>query len=255
LDDWVIPDGTEIYWDGRHYDLDNAQMREDISYYRELATCANGSVLELACGTGRLTLPCALAGATITGLDISEPMLAEARRKAAEKGAQVELLRADCVSYRTDRRFDLIFMGFNSLQHIHVIEEVLKLLSSVAQHLSTHGVFAFDVLHPDLDDLTRDPSAVAVIGAYNDPDTGEPLVVRQHSTYDRSRQVQEHCWDYTNSGGETLFSKRHRLRCFFPRELDLFLASSGLRILDKLGSFDGRPFTSESPKQIVLAGL
>jgi len=255
VDDWTLPDGTEIYWDGRHYDLDNARIQDDVSFYRELARSAGGSVLELACGTGRLTLPCAVAGAEITALDISEPMLAEARRKVDEAGVEVNLLHADCVSYRTNRRFDLVFMGFNSCQHIHENDDILVFLASVAKHLSPRGTFAFDVLNPDLAHLTRGPSEVAVIGEYDDPDTGKRIFVKQRGSYDRSTQIHEQRWDYTNAGGETLFSKRHRLRCFFPRELDLFLASSGLRVCEKLGSFDGQPFGSESPKQIVLAGL
>ena len=65
------------------YDWENAQTlaRRDVAFWQRLAAAQDGRVLELGCGTGRLTIPVARAGAQIVGIDRSEPMLARARQR------------------------------------------------------------------------------------------------------------------------------------------------------------------------------
>lgn len=71
-----------IYLDGRHYDLLNKDFVEDISFYLRKIREYGEPVLELGCGTGRITIPAAEQSIQITGLDISEQMLSHAKRKA-----------------------------------------------------------------------------------------------------------------------------------------------------------------------------
>jgi hypothetical protein len=144
-------------------------------------------------------------------------------------------------------------MGFNALQHIHEEHRLRRFMLSVVEHLSPRGRLAFDVLNPDLRFLTRDPSEVAIIGTYADPDTGKRIVVKQRGYYDRASQVSEQRWDYTDDGGVVMFARRFRMRCFFPQELDALLHFHGLAVVEKFGAFDRRPFVSDSLKQIVLA--
>ena len=82
-----IADGSEVYWDGAHYDAFNRPYRDDFKFYLREALAAGGPVLELACGTGRLTIPLKKKGVDITGLDMSGPMLVRAREKAARAGS------------------------------------------------------------------------------------------------------------------------------------------------------------------------
>jgi len=58
----LIPDGSEVYFDGKNYDADNSTVRDDIPFYIKMAKKAKGPVLEIACGTGRITIPIAKAG-------------------------------------------------------------------------------------------------------------------------------------------------------------------------------------------------
>ena len=73
-----------LYREGRHYDLLNADVVADIPFYLEEARRAGGPVLELACGTGRLTIPIAQTGVEVVGLDQSASMLAHLRTKARQ---------------------------------------------------------------------------------------------------------------------------------------------------------------------------
>jgi ubiquinone/menaquinone biosynthesis C-methylase UbiE len=74
----------------RYYDVFSAFPEGDVSYYADLASQSGGPVLELACGTGRVLIPSAQAGATITGLDLSRAMLDRTRQKIAALPAEVQ---------------------------------------------------------------------------------------------------------------------------------------------------------------------
>src|SRR6266566_1324936 len=67
------------------YDWENAQTlgRRDVPFWRRIALEADGSVLELGCGTGRVSLPLARAGVSLVGIDRSAPMLDRAARRAS----------------------------------------------------------------------------------------------------------------------------------------------------------------------------
>ena len=78
---------VDLIRDGRHYDALKAQ--NDIPFYLAQAQVASGSILEIGCGTGRVTIPLASAGFDIIGLDVSSSMLEEARRKAEDQGLSI----------------------------------------------------------------------------------------------------------------------------------------------------------------------
>ena len=121
-----------------------------VSYYVDLARQASGEVLELACGTGQLTVPLASAGLRITGLDLSEPMLSAARQRAAAQKVSVEHLPGDMRDFDLGRRFALIFIARNSLLHLHSTEDILAAFAMVRRHLAPGGIFAFDIFNPKI---------------------------------------------------------------------------------------------------------
>jgi len=128
------------YLDPAGYDSDTAARVADISFYRSLVS-PRASVLDLCCGTGRLTLPLKTAASSVVGLDHCEAMLTLARRK----DPSLEWVRADASSFELGRRFDLIVCGFNSFQHFLEDADRSALLASVRRHLEPGGAFAFDV--------------------------------------------------------------------------------------------------------------
>src|SRR5581483_7310003 len=87
-------------------------------HYRELARQAGGDVLELACGTGQLTVPIAEAGLSVVGLDIAPPMLARAKERADNANVMVEHLLGDMRHFDLGRQFRMIFIARNSLLHL-----------------------------------------------------------------------------------------------------------------------------------------
>ena len=177
-----------LYRDGRHYDALNSDLLADIPFYVEEArrTAAlnppyrkgrgkvEHQVLELACGTGRLTIPIAQSGVDITGLDLSPSMLAHARTKAEQAGVEISFVEGDCRAFELRRRFALIFMAFNSMQHLHDHASLTNLFSSVRKHLSPGGQFIFDVFNPKISILARSPEERRPEREYEDPGARAP---------------------------------------------------------------------------------
>ena len=246
-----IPDGSEVYGDAVLYDAEDKQSQNDRPFYLAAAKRARGPVLELACGTGRLTLALAGAGINITGLDVSAPMLALARKKAVKEGLKAVLILGDARHFRLRRKFKLIFMPFNSMQHLAERAGLESLFASVRAHLAPGGRFILDVFNPHPGCLVRDPEEFLPVSCYKDPRGKEQILVEEQYFYDRAAQVSRITWRYTR-GRKRFASRKLNMRCFFPQELDALLHYNGFKALRKYGDFNLSPFGSASPKQIVI---
>ena len=243
--------GHRLYADGRHYDLQHAGITDDIPFYLRQARELGGSVLEIACGTGRITIPLAEAGIDITGLGLAEGMLEHAKEKAARKGIDIDWVLGDCRSFDLGRRFNLIFFPFNSIAHLHDPDSIEACLACVRAHLSDEGRFIVDIFNPRLDILFRDASERYPVAEYPDPDGAGTVTVTENNVYDAASQVNHIKWYYrVGKGGEELVADLD-MRIFFPQELDALLRSGGFTVEAKYGDFDESPFTSTSPKQIT----
>jgi SAM-dependent methyltransferase len=245
------PDCLAIYDDAAFYDLEFRGRADDLDFYTRRALAAGGAVLEVACGTGRITLPLARAGVDVTGLDVSAPMLALARRKADAEGLRVEWVHADGRDFELAKTFRLVFVAANALQHLLDAESVDAFFQCTRRHLDSDGRLIVDVFNPDVAKLSRGPEVrypfkeIPVAG-------GPPVRVEACSRYDAAEQVLRFELHYADAGGRPLRVKRVAMRCFFPLELDRICRANGFAVEEKFGNYDGQPFAGGSPKQIVV---
>lgn len=237
--------------DGQHYDV--LKTQEDISFYRTQAQYATGPVLEIGCGTGRVTLRIAADGVAITGLDVSAAMLEEAERKAQQQGLRVRWVKADAQQVDLGQRYALILMPFNVLQFFRDAQALQKVLSNVKKHLAPDGRFVFDVFNPQVSFLAADPLQRDERARYPDPHgSGEEIVLEETREYVADRQVVKATRYYHLGAIRNRWVRTLELRCFFPLELDLLIQHHGFHIEEKLGNFDGTLFSSHAPKQILI---
>jgi len=245
-----------LYRDGRHYDALNSFLTADIPFYEDEARRSSGPVLELACGTGRLAIPIAQSGVEIVGLDLTPSMLAHARTKAEAAGVKIEFVEGDCRSFELERKFALIFMAFNSMQHLHDYESLAALFRNVRKHLAEGGRFVFDVFNPKLEILARNPEDRRFEREYQDPDGKGMMRFENSISYDDASQVSHIKCYFVRHGdhGQELDVRVEELhlRSFFPQELDLLVRSQGFEIVEKFGNFERKPFGSGDPKQIAV---
>src|SRR5436305_10863211 len=106
-----------IFDDGDVYDLVGRDIPYGLDFYVGLARAANGPVLDIACGTGRILLPCLQAGVDIEGLDLFEPMLKTLLTKAAALNLSPRLHQVDMSDFSLPRSYALIMIPFNAFIH------------------------------------------------------------------------------------------------------------------------------------------
>jgi SAM-dependent methyltransferase len=220
---WSVPPRTAAWprpalvdWydaNAGRYDALEAGLTGDAAFYTALAR-AHPPVLELGCGTGRVTLAIARAGVAVTGLDLSAGMLAVARRKGADAPA-VRWLRGDMRAFDLGERFGLICIPHRTFQHLLTEAEQRATLACCRAHLRAGGRLALNVFNPPEALLARaGRGGASVVGeAY----AGLPV------------------------------------RYVRAAELWRLLTGAGFRVEGLYGWFDRRPFRADSPEQVWVA--
>jgi SAM-dependent methyltransferase len=140
---------------GPAYDAWCRSVLEDIPFYVDLAVQSGGPVLELGVGSGRVAVPTALAGIAVVGVDTSPAMLELARRRAEPHRIDLRLVEADMRDLPELGRFALVTIPFRALLHLRSDEERLGVLCAVRERLHPGGTLAFDVFHPDDEDIAE----------------------------------------------------------------------------------------------------
>ncbi len=220
-------------------------------FYDDLARRTGGPVLDLACGTGRLTIPLASRGHDAVGLDSSATMLGQARRKAAELGAALDFVEGDMRCFTLDRAFPLILITCNSLAHLASREDLLACLGCAARHLAPGGTLAVDVVNPDVRALARTEPTRLDLG----PNPSTAIAVEEWASYDPVLQLRELRWRIREPNTASREIAPLVLRQFFPQELPLLFEAAGLDIVSRYGDFASNPLTEHSLNQICLAQL
>jgi SAM-dependent methyltransferase len=136
--------------EAREYDLYGHPHAEgqDCEFLRQAFESYHGSVrqaLDLACGTGRHALRLAKDGYDVTGVDISEGMLAVAAEKAAASGVNVAWVQGDAREMEFSARFDAAYILFNTMICWATNEELIRFQGCVHRALRPGGVFAIEV--------------------------------------------------------------------------------------------------------------
>lgn len=248
------------------YDLQYTQResQQDLEFYREQArrAGANARVLELACGTGRVTVPLAKAGFRITGLDISEPMLQVAREKVAQESAEVQKrvrfvqgdIR-DIAATLGNEQFDLIFIAINSFQHMLSQADQLACLQSVRKHLAPAGIFIVDVFNPEEKENYPADGRMEFNGTVYNPKNHSAVHIFLTATANPAEQLREFrfFYDETFPDGTLKRTVSHlKLRYLYRYELQLLLERAGFSVDDLYGSYDFEEYGNGSDKIIYL---
>jgi SAM-dependent methyltransferase len=225
--------------------------RAEVPFYVDLARQQAGAVLELACGTGQLTIPIALCGLPTVGLDQSAAMLKVAKRRAAEVNAAVALVQGDMRDFALDREFDLIFIARNSLLHLLSTTDLHAAFSAVRRHLTADGIFAFDIFNPDLRRLARPGGQRFPVMEVSTERFG-PLFVEETHDYDPATQVNHATWYISTADRRDAWIVPLVLRSIFPEELEALLSAAGLELVSRFGELSRDPFGPGSRVQVCL---
>ena len=243
----------DLIYDANIYDGLNTFL-SDLQFYKKwLPTNKDARILELCCGTGRLTIPIAREGYNIYGVDYTPSMLEQAKAKANQVGVGIDFIEADIRALDLQGQFDLIFIPFNSIHHLYGDEDLFKALECVKKHLKDGGLFLLDCFNPNIQYIVENEKEQAIIAEYT-TDDGRYVLIKQTMHYEGATQINRIEWHYFING-KFHSTQNLDMRLFFPKELDSYLKQTGFNIIHKYGGFEGEMFSDESEKQIYVLAL
>lgn len=244
----------------RFYDSIYSYVREDIPFYVREAEQAGGPVLELGCGTGRVTIPIARAGVDVVGLDNSDAMLDAAKRKISEiEGGhgKIVLRLEDMRNFDLKRAFPLVVIPFRGFLELLTVEDQIDCLASVKRHLTPGGRLIFNIFAPDPQMLVEDEDAAFHLRDVTDPETGHTFVIWQQTKIDDFHQVLSvrlMVDDLDRTGAvDRRFYCDYQLRYAHRIEILHLLARCGYEVEELYGGFDYSPFDEESGEMVWVA--
>jgi SAM-dependent methyltransferase len=237
----------------RFYDVVYAQVRDgvDNEFYVSRMAAAGGPVLEIGSGTGRLLREALRRGVDAWGVDVS-PAMVERCRAQLPPGTRDRVSVADAVSMRLRRRFALVAAPFRVLSHVVSIEDQLRLLDTVHEHLVPGGTFVFDVYVPNLKLLLEGMPETADFDGEWAPGrrlrrfvSSAPADLARQTNHVTMRFV----WD--EADGEHRGDWEFAMRFFFRHEIEHLVTRSKLRLESLHGDFAGGPLEAGSREYVV----
>ncbi|PAE27152.1 SAM-dependent methyltransferase [Paenibacillus sp. 7884-2] len=239
-------DNFQEYEDPILYDTENESYLSDLVFLKKWAVKTEGTLIDLACGTGRATIPLAQDGHQLIGVDIHQQMLHQAKKKAVN--LSITWVEQDCTTLDLKLQSPFIYMVGNSFQHFLTNEAQNMLLQSVNHHLDKNGVFIFNARFPNSEELLSS-STEEYWKSYID--NGEKVDVYTISEYDALLQIQHNVTIRKYPHGKQLHTSI-RLRYVFPKEMERLLAENGFEILHVYGDWKEGPLTNESMEMIYV---
>jgi SAM-dependent methyltransferase len=260
---------TDLYRRPREYDLEHVGDDEDVVFYVGLAKSLHPkSVLELACGTGRITVPLAeegaLSGFSVVGLDSEANMLKQARDKARHISAaarkRLKLMHGDMRKWHGREPFDLIIVPCASISHLLDLRDQLDAWRQAFQNLAPAGRFVVETVMPNfsayVDSFLNPPRTLVEIDRDVTDERRKIRLVR--------RKTVNYLPDEQRAQIRFLYEKYHRKsliesyiddfesHVYFPRELRLLFLNSGFEIEDVFGDYNRRPLRASSQLMIMI---
>ncbi len=243
----------DLIYDAHIYDAMNTDLTDLKFYEKWLPKNKDARILELCCGTGRLTLPIAKEGYNITGVDITSSMLEQAIVKAKEADLRIEFIQADIRSLDLAEKYDLIFIPFNSIHHLYQNKDLFQTLNVVKNHIRKGAFFIMDCYNPNIKYIVEGEKEQIVISEFTTED-GREVLIKQSMLYESNTQINRIEWHYYING-EFNSIQNLDMRLYFPQELDSYIECSGFKIIHKFGEFNEEAFTDSSEKQIFVCQL
>ena len=260
---------TDLYRRPDEYDLEHVGDEEDVTFYMDLAKRLKPkSVLELACGTGRITVPLAEEGArsgfSVVGLDSEVNMLKLARDKArhipAAARKRLKLVHGDMRKWHGREPFDLIIVPCASITHLLDLRDQLEVWRRAFQNLAPGGRFVVEAIMPNFavyaDSFANPPRTVLEIDRdVTDKARQIRLVRRRTVTYvphEQRAQIRFLYEKYRRKRLIECYIDDFESHVYFPRELRLLFLHTGFEIEDFFGDYNRQPLRATSQLMIMI---
>ncbi len=239
------------------YDLDLEGYDDDVAWYCQLAAEADGAVLELGCGTGRVARALALDGVEVVGVDISAAMLSIASEQPG--GERASWVEGDLRTVDLGREFQLVVIPLGGLQHMAELDDLVAAFRSIRRHLAADGVAVVDVEAPLPDDFTPGPQPLIEhwTREWRPQPDGPVLTVSKLVSVEAypSESRRAVTWHFDIQGADAPLRRetaQFDLRTITAAELELAGRLAGLEVSGRWGDYELTPF-DDGAQRLVMA--
>ncbi|MCK5862303.1 MAG: class I SAM-dependent methyltransferase [Candidatus Hydrogenedentes bacterium] len=234
-----------------YYDLIHKGLPGEAEFYLGQAVKRQVAVLEIGCGTGRITIPLAMSGIAVTGLDNSAEMLAVCREKSTQVGVvpgKITLVEGDMRDFSLGNTFPLVLMTYRTFMHCLTPADQSACLVCIFRHLEPGGEMFFNVWMAKTEGLLAFPTSYqedSIRLLESVPVPGEEVVIDHLYTAwrdDFEQCIHERHWmEEKDEQGNLLQEEELTMtRAWFtPREMEHLLCRAGFEIIALLGDFEG----------------
>ena len=239
------------------YDWENARTlgRRDVPFWRNLALNADGHVLELGCGTGRIALPLGRAGIDVTGIDYSAAMLARARARVrrAKLTDRISLIQGDIRHLPFKRRFSLVMAPYGILQSLLRERDLAATLADVRRVLRPGGTFGMELV-ADLPSWEEYRKRVSLKGWRRGPG-GAHVTLVETVRQDPKKRLTIFDQEFTERMGRRRRVHQFSLtfRTLSVPQVARRLEKAGFAVTALLGDYRGGPWDPRAEVWVILA--
>lgn len=242
--------------DARYYDLLHEGYEDDIGLWQSFAGRTDRPVLEVGCGTGRVAVPLALAGASVVGLDPSPAMLERARERDASCAAGVDWREDGLPGADLEpERYGLVLIANDTFLYAADGDDQVAWLRACARAMHFNATLIVDLPGPALwlDPATDSQPLVLASERLADGSWLQITHLRQDDLATQRRRLVATYETVAPDGIVTRTNSEHRLRYVYRFEMEYLLGAAGLALLDVYGDFELGPLTNASERMIVTA--
>ena len=208
------------------------------------------NILELASGTGRISIPLLREGLNVTGLELSQSFCEFATQKALPYQNRANFIQGDFSNFDLNKKFDTVFVGYNSFLHLLKNENSEACLVSVKKHLKKDSRFYIDIYMPSPLHYYRPENVRYPTIEYFDSQINEEVLIEETNNYDPDREVNQLTWYYSSKTKKDFLINTFSTLMYWPDTMNRLLIDAGFKILNIWCDYDLNPFCEESTLQI-----
>lgn len=235
------------------YDKVYDDVKCDIPFYLDQASNINGSVLELGCGTGRVTIPMAEMGIDVTGVDISPAMVCKLKEKAANSGVILKSHVMDMRHLRLDQNYQLVVIPYRGFQSLMDVEGQEKCLNSIHRHIEHGSKVIVDMFVPSRELFDQYDDISYQVKEISNCASRVVSTVWHRSNFNRHNQTIETCLKIESIAGGIIRESKYidfNLRYLYRHEAEYLFKNCGFRVNELYGGFTGQPFDESSTDMV-----
>ncbi len=201
----------------------------------------NDHILDLACGAGRHSIYMGLKGNLVTGLDLAENSIVEAKKKALELklDSKVNFIVFDMRKFNLEKKFNYVFNLFTSFGYFKDKNDNLNVVKTISKHQNEDGILLIDFLNSELVKYTGEIIETKILSG---------IEFHIHKKITREHVVKD--ISFSDKGKNYHFQERVQL--FNRNEIESMLEICGYDIHEHYGNYNLNPYSSNSPRSIII---